>query len=295
MSLLGVGREGAPTRATGCEAYWKARATHELAGSGGFERIWPGPDADRFESCFPLLRSLDRALASSACSGISPSQPTLRPSPETETHALGEELVIYASDQGRLYGLNAVGAVTWLGLRDGLSPEEGIVELASLFPEQSADRIAADYWDLLVAWARMGLLAGFERAKPEAGPHPAGPPLRVVVRRADDLLVVRCDAGISGCEDSVALPASDVRHLVLVWPCSGDSARLKRGYPVASLDALIGSPGAELNLDSPGAAELIAWIDRLRISWLEIPRSDDLTVERALLSLEEMAVEETAS
>ena len=293
ISLLGLGREGAPIRATNSEAYWKARATYELAGSRGFERIWPGPDAHRFESCFPLLRPLDRALSSLACSRISPTQPALRPSPETETHALGEGLVIYASGQPRLYGLNSVGAVTWLGLRDGLSTEEGIDELAGLVPEQPVDRIAGDYWDLLVAWARMGLLAGFEPAKPE-GPHPAGPPLRVAAWHGDSLLIVGCDAGVSGCEDAVALPASDVRHLVLVWPCSGSAARLKRGHSVDSLDALIGSPGAELNLDSPGAAELIAWIDDLRISWLEIPWDDDLTVERALRSLEEMAEEESS-
>jgi tubulin polyglutamylase TTLL5 len=138
---------------------------------GGFELLWPGPDADRFSRCFPLLRPRDRALAGRMCPGISSIEPFPRLKPSIEAHPVGEGLALREPQSGRMYSLDSVGAAVWLCLADDLSPAAVIDELAAVFPEEPQRRIADDVWDLLSMWAEHGLLSGFESPKSESEPE----------------------------------------------------------------------------------------------------------------------------
>jgi len=128
--------------------------------AGGFQLAWPAADASSFSPCFPLLRPRDRELASRACMAVSPLQPALRPAKSVQARPYADGLALIRDDG--LYVLNDVGAVAWLCLADGLTPHETIDEIASAFPLAPRRRIAGDVWDLMSAWARAGLITGFE-------------------------------------------------------------------------------------------------------------------------------------
>jgi tubulin polyglutamylase TTLL5 len=128
---------------------------------GGLQLLWPGPDADRFLPCFPLLRPRDRELASRMCAAISPTEPLLAPSPAVKARPAGEGLSLYDSESQRLYALDRIGAAVWLCIADGLAPSEVVNELTGVFPDEPARRIADDVWDLFSTWAQHGLLTGF--------------------------------------------------------------------------------------------------------------------------------------
>ncbi|MCP4200935.1 MAG: hypothetical protein GY769_03275 [bacterium] len=275
LSLVGVGRGAVPDIGPDPTS-WRVRTEHELAGARGWERLWPTTDSDRFVPCLPLLRPLDRALASDACAGIAPSEPALRPAEHLQATPLGDGLVVYDCTPNRLYALNASAAAVWLGLAEGIEPASLIDELSEAVVEVTGPSIAGEVWDLLVAWAQRGLLAGFER-NAESSSESDDPssreaaPLTVLGRRRGGLLIIPT----SGCglEETapIELPPVSGRRLVLLASAAGGRATLRLGSPAAALDALLTAPEARTALSSAGAASLATWLDRAEIFELAAP------------------------
>ena len=286
LSLVGVGR-GALPHIDSDPSSWRARAEYELAGARGWERLWPAADSDRFVPCLPLPRPLDRALASDACAGIVPGEPVLRPAEHLEATPLGDGLVVYDCTPNRLYALNASAAAVWLGLGERIKLASLIDELSEAFVDVPRPSIEGEVWDLLVAWAQRGLLAGFEHNAESSSElddsiSRAAAPLTVLGRRRGGLLIVPTSS--CGLEDAapIELPPVSGRRLVLVASAVGDRAALRLGSPAAALDALLTAPEAKTALSSAGAVSLATWLDRVEIFELEAPGGASAEVKRLL-------------
>ena len=171
-------------------------------------------------------------------------------------------------DQRRFYAVNAAGAALWLSIADGLQPAEVIGDLACAAPVADRERVEEGVWDLLVAWAQSGLLAGFEHTWAEKAC--ANGSFTVSGTLRGSVLVVPLAHTYGEKMEQIELPAQDVRRLVLVEPGQESRARLAIGHPAATLDALIVAAGDANRLDSARAASLAAWLNGLEVFEIEV-------------------------
>ena len=216
---------------------------------------------------FPLLRPRDRLIASWACPKVSRVTPPIRVSPGVDTHRLGDGLALYDPDRRCLYAVNGTAAIVWLGLQNEMTVEDLVDELAEVFGETPRARIDADVWDLLVAWAQKGLIAGFERRVHPESPRGLDGPLGLsAVRKGHTLLIPigSVDLGYLGALEPTALPTPAIRRLVLVFPGDGPRPQLTRPSPSSVLDTLALEAGSALAPDAAHARALIRWLDGLQ-------------------------------
>ena len=169
VGLLGLNepeRPRADANATAAEL--QAEAAAELAAAGGFERLYPRPDAPRYWPCFAYPRRADALLATSApASAPANSQPerlpperlpperlpTFRPWRVRE-HIDDDGLQLYDETRQQWFAPNPTATLIWLHACNGLTPPQIAAELAE--PPQA--RIEREVWETLADWARDGLL-----------------------------------------------------------------------------------------------------------------------------------------
>ncbi|WP_355660424.1 hypothetical protein [Halomonas salifodinae] len=161
---------------------WLAEARAEQARAGGFQRLLPSDEPERYLPCFALPGRGDLGLAE-GLSGRPLAPPRLVRRRATELID-GGQLALHADD--RLYRLNDTAALIWLLAAEGQAPAAIVEELTRLAdgaegaPEPHALR--QEVWQTLGEWCRLGLLCQGQEAVPrERGdslPEAADPPLR---------------------------------------------------------------------------------------------------------------------
>lgn len=138
----------------------RVTAREELARAGGFKRLIPSRDANRYLSCFPLPRPADMILADEA-SESPVSRPHLK-SRKTAEIIGDNRLSLYSEQSGTLYTPNETASWIWLKATDGNDPDRVADEL--LEAQRSAEQevnpwdIRKEVWDVLADWAETGLL-----------------------------------------------------------------------------------------------------------------------------------------
>ncbi len=198
VALLGI-NDAAPPDATGsAEERIRARAAGELERAGGFERIHPTADVERFLPYFPFPRLSDMVLADAVTGGQVQRPRAVRDNALEIIDDSG--LALYAGRDASLYRPNPTAAWIWLKASDGESPDDIATELLSAQPakyatdQEAAWRIRETVWNTIADWATRGLLIQrFERthsrdrdeANGSDAPRPASspPPLRVRIGR----------------------------------------------------------------------------------------------------------------
>ncbi|CAM3438078.1 PqqD family peptide modification chaperone [Halomonas lysinitropha] len=137
-----------------------AEAEAEQARAGGFRRLLPAADPERYLPYFTLPTSADLLLAE-GLTGHSLPRPRLQRRHVVEL-VDEERLALYDTRSGRYYRPNDTAALTWLLATEGLDPDAIAEELARATTEAGvpAERTALrhDVWSTLHDWCRTGLL-----------------------------------------------------------------------------------------------------------------------------------------
>jgi tubulin polyglutamylase TTLL5 len=128
----------------------------EQARSGGFQRIYPAADADRWLSCLTWPRRLDLLLAHHVCPAVPLDPPPLR-TQKIRALPLGEELVLVSEEPGTVRAVNATAGYTWLRIEEEASTEEIAAELAERFGQPLA-RVRANVDAVVAQWIEAGLV-----------------------------------------------------------------------------------------------------------------------------------------
>ncbi|MFP4263564.1 MAG: hypothetical protein ACLFRS_09420 [Halomonas sp.] len=134
-----------------------AEARAEESRAGGFERLLPATEPERYLPFFSLPSLADVTLAE-AVAGRALPRPRLVRRRVAEFHE-EESLALYAEASGRLYRPNDAAALIWLLATEGLDPEaiaEALAEASD--PPASADALRDTVWSTLGAWCRERLL-----------------------------------------------------------------------------------------------------------------------------------------
>lgn len=149
-----------------------AEAEAERASAGGFRRLLPSAEPERYLPFFSLPRRADLLLAEGVA-GRPIAPPRLRRRRVTELID-GERLALYAPHAGDLYCPNDTAALIWLLATEGLAPEAIVDELTRVTAEADGlpdiARLRREVWETLGEWCRLGLLcqAGTEVAEAES-------------------------------------------------------------------------------------------------------------------------------
>ncbi|MGM0986309.1 MAG: PqqD family peptide modification chaperone [Pseudomonadota bacterium] len=135
-------------------------AEAEQARAGGFLRLLPAADPERYLPYFTLPTPADLRLAE-ALTGRS--LPPLRLQRRHVAELVDEaRLALYDTRSGRYYRPNDTAALTWLLATEGLDPDAIADELARATSEAGApseiSALRRDVWDTLHDWCRAGLL-----------------------------------------------------------------------------------------------------------------------------------------
>ncbi|MGM0693265.1 MAG: PqqD family peptide modification chaperone [Pseudomonadota bacterium] len=135
-------------------------AEAEQARAGGFLRLLPAADPERYLPYFTLPTPADLRLAE-ALTGRS--LPPLRLQRRHVAELVDEErLALYDTRSGHYYRPNDTAALTWLLATEGLDPDAIADELARATSEAGApseiSALRRDVWDTLHDWCRAGLL-----------------------------------------------------------------------------------------------------------------------------------------
>ena len=161
VSLVGLnGSASAPAARDPAERI-RLEAEREYARAGGFQRLYPNADAERYLPFFSLPRLADMVLAD-AVKGAPVKRPRVRRRYATEV-ITDDRLALYDAHSGRLYRLNETASFIWLMAMEGADPDSIAEKLASsaavnagVAPDQWAIRNAV--WNCLADWAHPGLL-----------------------------------------------------------------------------------------------------------------------------------------
>ncbi|SEL03022.1 amylase [Halomonas daqiaonensis] len=137
-----------------------AEAEAEQGRAGGFRRLLPADDPERYLPYFTLPTPADLSLAE-GLTGRSLPRPRLQRRHVVEL-VDEERLALYDTRSGRYYRPNDTAALTWLLATDGLEPDAIADELAHATTETGvpAERTAMrrDVWNTLHDWCLTGLL-----------------------------------------------------------------------------------------------------------------------------------------
>ncbi|GAA0566539.1 hypothetical protein ACFQH5_02800 [Halomonas salifodinae] len=159
----------------------EARA--ELARAGGFRRLLPASEPERYLPCFSLPSRADLLLAE-GLTGRPVTPPRLSRRRVTELID-GESLALHARD--RLYRLNDTAALIWLLANEGLAPDAIVEELARLaIGAEGAPDLATqrqEVWQTLGDWCRLGLLCQGQAPAPRESLAPTRMPRDRPIRR----------------------------------------------------------------------------------------------------------------
>ncbi|MDI5890993.1 PqqD family peptide modification chaperone [Halomonas rhizosphaerae] len=135
-------------------------AEAEQARAGGFLRLLPAADPERYLPYFTLPTSADLRLAE-ALTGRSLPPPRLQRRHVAEL-VDEERLALYDTRRGRYYRPNDTATLTWLLATEGLDPDAIADELARATTEAGAptesSALRRDVWNTLHDWCRAGLL-----------------------------------------------------------------------------------------------------------------------------------------
>ncbi|APE30196.1 hypothetical protein BOX17_04055 [Halomonas aestuarii] len=165
VSLVDLNGDASPGSVDGGQAQdatarLVAEAEAEQARAGGFLRLLPAAEPERYLPCFTLPSRADLQLAEGLAGG------PLTP-PRLQRHHVAEvvdeeHLALYDTRGGRLYRPNDTAALIWLLATEGLEPEAIVEALARATAEAEtpADRstLRDDVWTTLQEWCRAGLL-----------------------------------------------------------------------------------------------------------------------------------------
>ncbi|MFU8813827.1 MAG: amylase [Pseudomonadales bacterium] len=167
VSLLGLNvaapspaRTTAPAAATAGEIVRYVDA--ELARAGGFERVYPAADVERYLPFLPLPRLADMILADAAM-GARVARPRLRRRGAVEIIS-DQRLTLYGERCGQTYATNPSAGFVWLKAVGGADPDEvadDLVETLEQAGESSRPHpwtIRNDVWNALADWAETQLL-----------------------------------------------------------------------------------------------------------------------------------------
>jgi hypothetical protein len=188
VGLLGVAPAPAPADPA---ARIRQEAHSELARAGGFQRLYPGADVEKYLPFFSLPRLADVMLAD-AVNGAPVERPRLQSRFAAELIVEGQ-LVLYDEGSGQLSRPNQTASFIWLMAMEGMDPD-GIAEQLSAAVAGNGERVPGiqelrqEVWDSLADWAHRGLIM-------QAGTGPRWrrapePPLR----RAPSRCSLRCGA-----------------------------------------------------------------------------------------------------
>lgn len=144
-----------------------AEARAEECRAGGFERLLPADDPERYLPVFSLPSRADLTLAE-AMAGRDLPRPRLVRRRVAEFHE-EDRLALYAEASGRLYRPNDAAALIWLLATEGLDPDAIAATLAEASEASaSLEALRDTVWSTLGEWCREGLLCqGQEQAQPQ--------------------------------------------------------------------------------------------------------------------------------
>ncbi|MBW6389836.1 PqqD family peptide modification chaperone [Billgrantia antri] len=231
-----------------------ADAEAELARAGGFRRLLPAADPERYLAYFSLPTPEDLALADGLAGRRVP-RPKLMRRRVSEFYD-DQQLALYDAESGRLYRPNDTAALIWLLATEGLDPE-AIVEALGAATAEAGDTLdtealRAEVGSTLAEWCRLGLLCqrgDEETALPEHDAAAGAPPTndeagqtvllaheqrRWALEVADIAAMERLQAGLGdGLMPLGAEAAQGLHRLALL--------KAAAGYALASDDTLIAS------------------------------------------------------
>ncbi len=171
VSLVGMNRPTRETRDADPEARIRAEADAELARAGGYERIYPPAEVERYLPFFPLPRLEDMVLAD-AVNGSPVPRPRLRAN-GTEEIISDQSLALYREADGVLYSPTPAAAWVWLNATGGADPDDIGRQLAAAREQAGQGSGPAlewesrrEVWDMLAEWAEAGLLRQTGAADP---------------------------------------------------------------------------------------------------------------------------------
>jgi len=169
VSLVGLNRAPEPPADRPDKKQFVSDAARELENAGGFERIFPGPDAAEFLSYFPVPRYADVALAGAVSEKPAP-QLSLQPA-DAQSFVIDGELALFSGQTGQFRTPNEARSFIWLKISDGAAPDAVAEELASLTgaSDTETDALRKEVWDAVCDWSQKGLLtARQEQTSPPA-------------------------------------------------------------------------------------------------------------------------------
>jgi len=181
-----------------------ARAETENARAGGFERVYPVADAERYLDYFPCPRLADIVLAD-AVAGRRLERPTMARWQASEIID-DDRLSLFNTADATLSETNPTAALIWLQAVDGADPERIAEALAGAAGADSPSswQIRAQVWDALADWATAGLLV--QAAAPDAA----------IATGTGSAAAVAHDAGAAAAAEPVRLRAgvADIELLI---------------------------------------------------------------------------------
>lgn len=163
LRLVDIAGESQPGPEDASPSALLAEARAEESRAGGFKRLLPSANPERYLPLFSLPSMADMALAEALVGRAMP-RPRLARRRVTELHE-ADSLALYAADTGRLYRPNDAAALIWLLATEGLDPDaiaEAMQEASAEPPEPVALR--RQVWETLGEWCRDGLLCQAEAA-----------------------------------------------------------------------------------------------------------------------------------
>ena len=136
-----------------------AQTEQELANAGGFQRLYPCAQPERYLPYFSLPRLEDWVIARAVSQ-----KPLTEPSVRTRyaEEMLSEDRVyLYETHRGQLSALNETASLIWLMSQEGVGPDqiaEALIEASQASGAEETWRIRKDVWDSLANWVNNGLL-----------------------------------------------------------------------------------------------------------------------------------------
>ena len=156
LSLVDVAGDHPPAEGLDA-ATLLAEVRAEESRAGGFQRLLPADEPERYLPAFSLPSLADLTLAE-AVAGCSLPRPQLVRRRVAEFHE-EDRLALYAEASGRLYRPNDAAALIWLLATEGLDPDAIAAALAEASePPASLEDLRDTVWSTLGEWCREGLL-----------------------------------------------------------------------------------------------------------------------------------------
>ena len=150
-----VGADGSPDELA-------AEADAESLRAGGFRRVYPTPEPERYIPFFAFPRHADMILARHVA-GRAVGNPVARRWRVAEVIA-DDQLTLYSEAGGEVFAPNPTAALIWLHASEGGDPDTVVGEVVAasgLDPDNDPRAVASierQVWDAFADWSRDGLL-----------------------------------------------------------------------------------------------------------------------------------------